>query len=393
MTQRPHIATTLQHSGHDPARFDGFVNPPVVHASTVLHPSADALLEGSVPYTYGRTGTPTTRALEQALMALEGPAAGVVLTPSGLSAITAAMMSVLSAGDHLLVTDSVYHPVRHFCDTVLARMGVTTTYYAPGLDAGIHALLQPNTRLIWTESPGSLTFEVQDLPAIVAVAREHSVLVGLDNTWATPVFFPALAMGVDLSVMACTKYVVGHSDAMLGSVAASERAWPALKRTHHALGLCVGPDDVYLALRGLHTLEVRLQRHQINALALARWLQQQPEVLRVLHPALPPDPGHALWLRDFRGASGLFGFEFQACAFASVKAFLDALELFGLGFSWGGFESLAIPVRAVRSASPGPRPGQLVRLHAGLESADDLIADLDQALERWRHSEQAAPGS
>jgi cysteine-S-conjugate beta-lyase len=308
----------------------------------------------------------------------------VVLCPSGLSAISTALLSVLSAGDHLLVTDSAYGPGRHFCDGVLKRFGVETTYYDPHVGAGIAALMRPNTKAVLTEAPGSQTLEMQDVPAIAAVAAAHGAFTIMDNTWATPVYFRPLDHGVDIALMAATKYVVGHSDAMMGTVAANERAWPLLKAFHGDSGLCAGPDDVNLALRGLRTMAVRLQRHQASALAVAEWLQGRPEVAKVLYPALPSDPGHAIWKRDFRGASGLFSFVTKPCDRKAVAALLDGLAYFGLGYSWGGFESLAILAdpRKMRTATTWDEPGHLVRLNIGLEDPADLIADLEAGFAR-----------
>jgi cystathionine beta-lyase len=377
------LATRLSHAGSEPGNNHGFVNPPVYHASTVTFPNIDTMLKGAQRYTYGRRGTPLSEALEGAVTEIEG-AAGTVLTPSGLAACSTALLSCLSAGDHLLVTDSVYLPTRHFCGGVLKRLGVETEYYDPTIGAGVAALMRPNTRAVFLEAPGSQTFEMQDVPAIAAVARAGGATVIMDNTWATPVFFRPLDHGVDLSIQAATKYFVGHSDAMLGTIAASERAWPALKKTHGDLGLCVGPDDVYLGLRGLRTLAVRLKQHEASALTVARWLRERPEVARVLHPALEEDPGHAIWKRDFTGSSGLFGFVTRPGDVAGVKAMLDGLRLFGLGYSWGGFESLAITAdpRAYRTATRWSEAGHLVRLQIGLEDPGDLIADLDAGLQR-----------
>jgi cystathionine beta-lyase len=376
-------ATRLAHGGRNPRQQHGFVNPPVYHGSTVTFPDVDTMLSGGQPYVYGRRGTPTSDALSSLLAELDG-AAGVVLVPSGLSAIATALLSVLSAGDHLLVTDSAYQPGRHFCQTVLKRLGVETTYYDPLAGAGIEALLRPNTRAILIEAPGSQTLEMQDVPAIVGVARRHGIRTVMDNTWATPLFFRPLDHGVDIALMAGTKYVVGHSDVLLGTIAANAEAWPALKATHGTMGLCVGPDDVAMSLRGLRTMQVRLERHQASALAVADWLLHRPEVARVLHPGLPSDPGHAIWKRDFKGASGLFSFVTRPCPFEAVKAMLDGLRLFGLGYSWGGFESLAIVAdpRSYRTATRWDQPGHLIRLHVGLEDPADLIADLEAGFVR-----------
>jgi cystathionine beta-lyase len=372
--------TTLVNAGRDAAFHHGFVNPPVYHASTVLYPSAADLVAHRARYQYGRRGTPTSEALEDALRELEGPGcAGVSLLPSGAAAVSTALLSVLSAGDHLLVTDSVYRPTRNFADTILKRFGVETTYYDPLVGSGIADLLRPNTRAVFVEAPGSQSFEMQDIPAIAGAAHAHGALVLMDNTWATPLYFRAFEKGVDLSIQAGTKYIGGHSDLMLGTVSANADLWPKLQETVQTYGLCVGPDDVYLGLRGLRTLSVRLERHQASALAVARWLQRRPEVSRVLHPALTDDPGHAIWARDFLGASGLFSVVLKPAPEAAVYAFLDSLRLFGMGFSWGGYESLVIlfdcaPYRTATQWAPG---GPTLRLHIGLEDVGDLLADLE----------------
>jgi len=385
---RPHTpATRLAHAGRDP-QGGAFVNPPVVHASTVLFDSVARMkgkTETPARWTYGRRGTPTSEALESAISDLEG-AVGTVLTPSGASACGIALMSVLSAGDHLLVMDSAYAPTRIFCDGVLKRFGVETSYFDPAIGAGIAALIRPNTRAVFLEAPGSLTFEMPDVPAIAAVARAHDLVTLIDNTWATPLFFRPLDHGVDVSIMAATKYVVGHSDALVGTIACGPRAWKQVKACHGDLGMFTGPDDMYLALRGLRTMGVRLAHHQKSAMAVAEWFASRPEVSRVLYPALPSDPGHAIWKRDFSGASGLFGVVMKGDSDVAVAAFLDGLELFGLGYSWGGFESLAIPAdpRSIRTAVPWRAEGALLRFQIGLEDTDDLIADLDAGLARWR---------
>jgi cystathionine beta-lyase len=374
-------ATRLVVGGRDPSANHGFVNPPVHHASTVLYPTAEDFIARRARYLYGRRGTPTSEALENALRELEGPAcAGVALLPSGLAAISTALLAVLKAGDHLLVTDNVYQPTRKLCNGLLERYGIATTFYDPLIGAGIAALIKPNTRAVFVEAPGSLTFEVQDVPAIAAAAHAKGALVLMDNTWASPLYFRALDKGVDLSIQAATKYIGGHSDVMLGTVSANKATWALLGDTVHALGLCVGPDDIYLGLRGLRTRGGRLAQHDRAGLGIARWLGERPEIARVLHPALESCPGHAIWQRDFSGASGLFSIVFKPVADAAVHAFLNELRLFGMGASWGGFESLAIPFdcTSVRTATKWAPGGPTVRFHIGLEDVDDLIGDLER---------------
>jgi cystathionine beta-lyase len=373
--------TRLVTGGRDPFSYYGFINPPVYHASTMLYRSADDLLAGRGRYQYGRRGTPTSDALEQAMAQIEGPVcAGVALVPSGLAAISTTMLSAANAGDHILVTDSVYEPTRILCNTVLKRLGIETTYYDPLIGAGIAGLFKSNTRLVFLESPGSLSFEVQDVPAITAAAHARGALVAMDNTWATPLYFRALDFGVDLSIQAGTKYIGGHADVMIGMISANDAAWPQLHKTVGTLGLCVGPDDVYLALRGLRTLGVRLGRHHESGLTIARWMEARPEVARVLYPPLDSDPGHALWQRDFSGACGLFSVVLKSAPDAAIRAFLDALKLFGLGYSWGGFESLVIPFNCTkcRTATQWAPGGPSLRFHIGLEDTGDLIADLER---------------
>ena len=375
--------TKLATGGRDPFAHHGYVNTPVYHASTKLYPTAEDFLARRGKYFYGRRGTPTSEALALAIQAIEGPAcAGVALLPSGLAAISTALLAVLRAGDHVLVTDNCYGPARKFCDSMLQRFGVETTYFDPAVGGGIAALFKANTRAVFTEAPGSLSFEMQDIPAIAAVAHARDALVLMDNTWASPLYFRALEKGVDLSIQSATKYIGGHSDLMMGTVSANEKAWPLLRDTVFTAGLCVGPDDMNMALRGLRTLGVRLARHHQNGLAVARWLEQRPEVLRVRHPALPSDPGHAIWQRDFTGACGLFAFTFKPVPESAVISFLNGLSLYGMGASWGGFESLAIPFDCVpyRSATKWAPGGPCVRLHIGLEDVGDLIADLERGL-------------
>lgn len=381
--------TRLVHDGRHPEQQFGAVNPPVYHVSTVTFPTVAALeqatrnrLENRLYY--GRYGTPTTFALEEAVAGLEG-GAKCVATSSGLAAICATLCAFLKSGDHLLMVDSVYAPTRKFCDGVLANFGVQTTYYDPLIGSGIAGLIRPNTRVVFVESPGSLTFEVQDVPAIAAAARAKGAVVVMDNTWGTPLFFKPFAHGVDVSVQAATKYIVGHADAMLGTVtAASDELWTAVKNSVLAFGYSAGSQECYLGLRGLRTLSVRLERHQRNALDLAQWLAARPEVARVLHPALPTDPGHALWRRDFLGACGLFGVELKPVGKRAVAAMLDGLKLFGMGYSWGGYESLILPTDdgIHRTATRWQPSGPMLRLHVGLEAVEDLKADLAAGLER-----------
>ncbi len=364
----------------------GIVNPPVWRASTTLFDSVAEMRAAEPPRVgtlqYGRSGTPTTWALREALTELEPGAAGSLLYPSGAAAVAAALMSVLETGDELLMVDSAYGPTRALCNGLLKRFGVATRYYDPMIGADIAGLIGDRTRAIFLESPGSLTFEVQDVPAICAVAKERGLITLIDNTWATPLFFPAIAAGVDVSILACTKYIGGHADVMLGSVTYAPSLAARIDQGSRALGQTAGPDDAWLALRGLRTLDVRLRRHEENALKVARWLKTQPQVARVLHPALPDCPGHEHWARDFGGATGLFAFVLEGGDAAEAARLIDSLELFGLGYSWGGFESLVSPAEPTRTASSHDWAGPIVRLHIGLENPDDLIADLGTGLAR-----------
>ncbi len=381
--QRP--ATTLVQGGRRAEWTGGgkVVNPPVWRASTILYDDVAALKAGVASnadgnWFYGRRGTPTQWALADALTALDPSAAGTMLFPSGAAAVAGALLSVLQPGDHLLMPDSAYDPTRRLCDDYLDKRGITTTYYDPQIGAGIEALITPATRAIFMESPGSLTFEVQDVPAIVAVARKRGLVTLIDNTWATPLFLPTVAMGVDLSIIACTKYIVGHSDVMIGSVTASAARWETLRDTAQVLGQCVSPDDAFLATRGLRTLDVRLRQHQASALEIAHWLRAHPRVAQVLHPAMPECPGHAIFKRDFSGSTGLFGF---TLASGDAARLVDTLEHFGIGYSWGGYESLAIPVEPARCRTATTwDSGTVIRLSIGLEDVRDLIDDLSQAI-------------
>ncbi|MDX1580837.1 MAG: cystathionine beta-lyase [Alphaproteobacteria bacterium] len=365
------------------------VNTPVYHASTILFDTVAELRHAiankdDVLY-YGRRGTPTQESFKAALNEFDG-GVGCLLYPSGVAAITSAILAFVRQGDHILVADSVYEPTRVFCNLGLKRLGVETTYYDPMIGSGIEALFQDNTRLVFTEAPGSLTFEMQDIPAIAEVAHAHDAVVLMDNTWATPLFCDALALGVDVSILSCTKYIVGHSDAMLGSASADEKAWPLLKRAAYMLGQTAAPDDVYLASRGLRTLGVRLKQHEESAIRIAKWLEGRDEVDRVRHPAFETCPGHEIWKRDFTGSSGLFSFTFKGGDDEARTAFLDAMDLFKMGFSWGGFESLSLPAdpEKMRTATSWGGTGPLVRLQIGLEDPEDLIADLEKGFSAFR---------
>ncbi len=367
----------------------GMVNVPVYHASTILFDTVaelNAAVAGRDEHIlyYGRRGTPTQWALKDALTDLEG-GDGCMLYGSGLAAITGALLAFLKAGDHVLMSDSVYGPTRVFCNHGLKRYGVETTYYDPAIGADIADLMQDNTKIVFAESPGSLTFDVQDMAAISAAAHAQDAYVFADNTWATGYYFKPLDHGVDVSIQALTKYVVGHSDVMMGAAVANERAWKQLHRGGFMHGHCASPDDTYLALRGLRTLSVRLERHQQNALTVANWLAERPEVHQVLYPALPGAPGHDLWKRDFQGASGLFSIVMEDGTDDAVAAMLDGLDRFKLGFSWGGYESLALPAKPEqsRTATTWESPGPMIRFHIGLEDPDDLIADLDKGFARY----------
>jgi len=376
-----HAETRLVTAGRDTKAQNGFVNPPVVHGSTVLYPTADDLHAHRGEYQYGRHGTPTTKALQQVLMTLEGPqCAGVGLAPSGLAAISTTLLAVLKAGDHLLVCDNAYRPTRNFCNGMLARYGVETTYFDPLIGVAIEKLIKPNTRAVLVEAPGSQTFEMPDIPAIAAVAHARDALVIDDNTWASPLYHRSLEQGVDISMQAATKYIGGHSDIMFGTISANAKAWPLVSEAIRLLGVCAGPDDVYLALRGVRTLGVRLAHHHRSGLEMARWLASRPEVLKVLHPALESDPGHAIWKRDFTGASGLFSIVLKPKPQAAVDALLNTVKLFGMGYSWGGFESLIIPFDCIgyRTATQWAPGGPSLRLHIGLENVEDLKADLER---------------
>ncbi|MDP7539386.1 MAG: cystathionine beta-lyase [Alphaproteobacteria bacterium] len=382
--------TVLIGAGRTPEENHGVVNPPVYHASTITYPSLAALEETSrkrfdtgVTY-YGRYGTPTHFSLEEAVAAVEG-GDRAVLCGSGKAALVAALTAFVKRHDHLLMVDTAYAPTRTFCDGFLARFGVETTYYDPLVGAGIGELIRPETKLVFVESPGSETFEVQDLPAIAKAAHTKGCIVMCDNTWASPLYCDPFALGADVSIQAATKYIAGHSDAMLGVITTRAEQHRVVRAAAYDLGASAGPDDVYLALRGMRTLRVRLERHWKTGLVLAEWLKARPEVMRVMHPALPDDPGHALWQRDFSGASGLFGLVLKPGPKEALAAMLDGMCLFAMGYSWGGYESLIVPTHpaAHRTASAWSDEGQSLRIHAGLEDVEDLIADLEASLVRY----------
>jgi cystathionine beta-lyase len=379
--------TRLVHAGRDPSEQFGFINTPIYRGSTVLYPDAEALGHKH-RFTYGTKGTPTTEALEAAWTDISG-AAGTVLAPSGLAAITLALMAAVKAGDHVLVTDSAYLPTRTFCNTILARMGVETTYYDPHLGAAVESLIRPNTSIVLVEAPGSQSFEMQDVPAIADVAHRHGCCVIMDNTWATPLFFPPHERGVDLAIEAGTKYLSGHSDLLLGLVSANADWFPRLRATYDCFAMCPGAEDVFLGLRGLRTMDLRLKEAQRQGLAMAHWLEARPEVMKVLHPALPSHPGHEIWRRDFSGASGLFSVVLEPAPKKAVHAMLDGLELFGLGYSWGGYESLVIPFdcSTYRTATKWAPGGPALRFQIGLEDIEDLQEDLDRGFERLKKAQ------
>lgn len=374
------INTRLAHCGNDPFDFHGFVNPPVVRASTVLFPDAQTMATGNQRYTYGTKATPTHDALTTAINELEGSAGTVVLS-SGLAAVTVALLAFASSGDHVLMTDAIYFPTRRFADRMLTRLGVEVEYYDPQAGRDISSLMRGNTTVIFTESPGSNTFEVQDIPAICEVAHEAGAIVMMDNTWATPLFFKPLDHGVDVSIHAATKYPSGHADILSGLVSANEKCWDRLFQAYLMMGTCAGADDTYQILRGLRTMGVRLERHQDSALEIARWLEAVPGVSRVLHPALESHPGHAIWKRDFCGSSGLFSIVLEGGGRKRGQAFVNALKIFGIGSSWGGYESLAVHVfLGDRKIAKDDYAGPVIRLQIGLEDVDDLKADLEGAL-------------
>ena len=375
-------------------KYTGYaVNPPVVRASTIVFDTFSELKQATlqrgnrVPF-YGRRGTDTHFALQEAICELEG-GVGCALYPCGAAAVSGALLAFLQSGDHLLMVDSVYEPTRALCDKLLKGFGIETTYYDPQIGSAIAGLIKANTKVIFLESPGSLTFEMQDIPAICAVAQQHNIVTILDNTWASPILCQPFALGVDISIQAATKYIVGHSDVMLGTASANEKHWPALREQSYLMGYCASADDAYTALRGLRTLAVRMQQHEQSALTVANWLQQRPEVETVLHPALPSHPGHVIFQRDFSGSNGLFSFVLKQGSQQQVAAFIEGMSHFKMGFSWGGYESLVtatMQLQNLRTASSWPYSGPLIRLHIGLEHVDDLLADLSAAFARFANA-------
>lgn len=385
--------TKIINAGRNKKWTRGVVNPPVERASTVVFESVEAMKHAGKNKTkqvlyYGRRGTSTSFAFSDAMVDLEG-GAGCALYPSGTAAIVNAILAFVKTGDHILMVDSTYEPTRDYCDKILTKMGVSTTYYDPLIGKDIESLIQPNTSVVFLESPGSITMEVQDIPSIAEVAHKHDCVVILDNTWGAGINFRPFDYGVDVSVQAATKYIVGHSDAMIGTATATEEFWPQLRESSYTMGQCTSPDDLYLGLRGIRTLSVRMKQHEVNALKIADWLAKRPEVETVLHPALPSCPGHEFFKRDFTGSNGLFSFVLNRGNSAALTELLDGMEHFKMGYSWGGFESLILGISSVnsmRSATTWPYKFPLIRLHVGLEDVDDLIADLTAGFERLNNA-------
>jgi cystathionine beta-lyase len=390
MSKDDKLATKIVSLGRDKKFTKGIINPPVFRASTVVFDTMDEMRFAIKNKTngemfYGRRGTPTHFSFQQAISELEG-GAGTALYPSGTAAISSALLSFLKSGDHLLMADTAYEPTRDLCNKMLAGFGIETTYYDPMIGEGMSDLIRPNTKVLFLESPGSITMEVQDVPTLSRIAHQHNIIVMLDNTWASPINSRPFDMGVDISIQAATKYIVGHSDVMMGTATANEQYWPQLRENSYVMGQTTSPDDVYLAARGLRTLGVRMAQHDKNALKVANWLASRPEVDHVRHPAFDTCPGHTFFKRDFSGGNGLFSFVLKQGDLASVTAFVENMDHFKMGFSWGGFESLILGIfgiNKIRTATQWDSSKPLIRLHIGLEDADDLIADLDAAFDRY----------
>ena len=384
------FSTRAVHNGRDSKKQGGMVNPPVYHGSTVVYSTLAELEQSRVDHdlkdmvVYGRFGSSSTHAFENAVAELEN-GFGALSTSSGLSAVTTSILAFANSGDHVLMVDTVYGPTRQFCDGFLTRMGIELSYYDPMMGAEIESLIQANTTLIFMESPGSITFEIQDVPAIVDVARRHNIKTVIDNSWATPMFYQPLNFGVNVSVISATKYIAGHADAMIGLIVSDESNFYTVKNTRDHIGHVLAPDDVFLGMRGLRTLGIRAKHHEQQGLAMANWLVTNPHVTNVLHPALENCPGHEIWKRDFTGSTGLFSFILPSRPKSALADMVDHMELFAMGFSWGGFESLLVPQypQKSRSATTWTETGQVFRVHVGLEDIDDLISDLDQAINRY----------
>ncbi len=363
----------------------GMVNPAVYRASTITFPDVETLKNGSQPYTYGRRGTPTSLAIETAIAELEGGYKCKV-TPSGVAAITTVMLAFLKTGDHVLIPDCVYGNVRELCNNLLSGLGIESTFYDPMIGEKLRTLIKPNTKMVYLESPGSQTMEIQDVPLLARIAHEAGALAVIDNTWSAGLYFKPFEHGCDVSIQAATKYITGHSDCMLGAVTCTEATWRHFKWIYETMGMFAGPDDMYLALRGLRTLDVRMERHMKSAITIAQWLRTRDEVETVLHPALTNAPGHEIWKRDFKGSSGLFSIILKPTSEKAVAAMLDNMQLFAMGYSWGGFESLMIPFTPIRTATTWQANGQALRLQIGLEHPEDLIADLEQGFKRLKNN-------
>jgi cystathionine beta-lyase len=384
--------TKLVTAGRSKKWTGGVVNPPIQRASTVVFDSVAEKNQATLNRTnktlfYGRRGTHTHFAFQEAMVEIEG-GAGCALYPCGAAAIANSILSFVQTGDHILMVDTCYEPTRDFCEKIMKKMGIETTYYDPTIGAGIRELIQPNTKVLFTESPGSITMEIQDIPTLAAIAHEHDIIVMLDNTWAAGVNFSPFEHGVDISIQAATKYIVGHSDVMLGTAVANEKCWDQLREQSYLMGQCVSPDDAYSALRGLRTLDVRLRQHAESSLKIATWLAERPEVNQVRHPALASCPGHEFFQRDFTGGNGLFSFVLNTTCPAATTALLDGMQHFSMGYSWGGFESLILAnepasFNALRTVAHPHFDGTLIRVHIGLEDSDDLIRDLDAGFARY----------